>query len=184
MSTTPGSVYYIWSFYFVLLVFFKCPMVCVLWCMIYRKDIISGVFLNFQACHAACQSFPFYFFWCFLLVTDADSLSHTLRKTFSLVFNKINRMSHDTLWNVISLFRTFWIAIMLHPVSVCFRKTSASSKGDTPLKMLFEPTNHDFLKKTNDWIYKIKLPFTYVCSEIGTRLGMEPMQSHFSFVFF
>lgn len=33
----------------------------------------------------------------FLLVTDADSLSHTLRKTFSLVFNKINRMSHDIL---------------------------------------------------------------------------------------
>lgn len=50
------------------------------------------------------------FFWCFRLVTDALSPSNKKKKTFHLISNKINKMSHDILLYLVSLFRTFWMS--------------------------------------------------------------------------
>lgn len=50
------------------------------------------------------------FFWCFRLVTDALSPSNKKKKTFYLISNKINKMSHDILLYLVSLFRTFWMS--------------------------------------------------------------------------
>lgn len=94
------------------------------------------------------------FSWCFWLVTDALSPSNKKKKTFHLISNKINKMSHDILLYIVSLFRTFWIVIMPLPSLACFRKTSANSKGDTPLTMLSRPTKSESLATYPEYFFE------------------------------